>query len=102
MLLLGKEVLNKSMRRHPDTRKWLAQWVEIVEDAEWRSIHDARVDYPSADGVKLQSDIVVTIFNVEGNECRLLTYVSYSVQTIEVLDLMTHAEYGRDRWKQRY
>lgn len=102
MLLLGQEVLRNSIRRHPGARKWLAQWVTIVEDVGWASIHDVRIDYPSSDGVKLQSNVVVTIFNVKGNEYRLLTYVSYSAQTIEVLELMTHAEYDKGRWKQRY
>jgi mRNA interferase HigB len=59
-------------------------------------------DYPSADGVKLGSAIVVTVFNVKGNEYRLLTHVNYDQQAVLVLELLTHAEYDKDLWKIRY
>jgi mRNA interferase HigB len=60
------------------------------------------MDYPSTDGVKLKSQIVVTVFNVKGNEYRLLTNVNYDRQAVLVLELLTHAEYDKERWKERY
>jgi len=102
MRLFGHDVLTNAVRRHPDARMWLDRWIGIVADAEWQSINDVRLDYPTADGVKLRSEVVVTIFDVRGNEYRLLTYLSYSAQTVEALELMTHADYDKGRWKQRY
>ena len=78
MRLIGQDVLSKSIRKHSDTKKWLEAWAATVEEASWESLDEVRVDYPSADGVKLRSRIVVTVFNVKGNEYRLLTNVVYA------------------------
>ncbi|MDQ3441804.1 MAG: type II toxin-antitoxin system HigB family toxin [Planctomycetota bacterium] len=102
MNLFGQDVLDEALWRHSEVRTWIGRWIEIVDGATWRSIHEVRTDYPSADGVKLASNRVLTIFNVKGNEFRLLTHIDYSEQFVGVLELMTHAEYGKSRWKQRY
>jgi len=102
MRILRQDVLSKAIRKHADARRWIEAWVATVEEAAWRSIDDLRDDYPSADGVRLKSRIVVTVFNVKGNECRLLTSVNYTAQSVLVLDLLTHAEYDKDQWKGRY
>ena len=65
-------------------------------------MEDIRADYPSADGVKLKSRIVITVFNVKGNEYRLLTNVNFENQVVLALELLTHAEYEKDKWKGRY
>ncbi len=102
MRLVRQTALTKFLRKHPDAQAWVDGWISTVEAADWRSIRDVRVDYPSADGVKLATELVVTVFNVKGNEYRLLTYVNDAAQFVQVLELMTHAEYDKDQWKQRY
>ena len=102
MRLIGQDVLTRSLRKHTDARPWIAAWVATVEDSTWTSLQDVREDYPSTDGVKLMSRIVVTIFNVKGNEYRLLVSINYSGQVVQVLELLTHAEYDKGKWKKRY
>jgi mRNA interferase HigB len=102
MRLIGQDVLSKAIRRHADTRKWEQAWAATVQDAEWLSLDDVREDYPAADGVKLKSQVVVTVFNVRGNEYRLLTSVNYQRQVVLALELLTHAEYDKEKWKGRY
>ncbi len=102
MRLIGQDVLSKAVRKHGDARSWLAAWAATVQDAAWRSLRDVREDYSSADGVKLRSQVVVTLFNVRGNEYRLLTSINYDAQAVVVLELLTHADYDKERWKERY
>ena len=102
MRLIGQDVLVRSLKKHADARQWIAAWVATVQDATWASLEDVRQDYASADGVTLRSRIVVTVFNVKGNEYRLLTTINYLQQVVQVLELLTHAEYDKERWKQRY
>jgi mRNA interferase HigB len=100
--LIGQDVILKAVRKHADAKTWLYAWVATVEAARWQSLDDLREDYPSADGVKLKSRVVVTVFNVKGNEFRLLTHVNYAAQVVLVLELLTHAEYDKEKWKGRY
>lgn len=103
MRVVNEEAISRFTRKHPDCRGWLENWLRTVRDAEWRSIVDVRRTYPSADGgVRVGSGGRVTIFDVSGNKYRLVAVVVFVGQTVVVLDVMTHAEYSRGRWKLRY
>ena len=102
MMLIGRDILLRAGRRNASLRKWLAVWAATVENTTWHSIDDVREMYPSADGVPLRSKTVVTVFNVKGNEFRLLTWIDYDTELVEALDVLTHAEYDKDHWKNRY
>jgi mRNA interferase HigB len=102
MELLGRHVLDRAIRRHTNCRRWIVDWMRAVEEAEWESIVDVRADYPTADGVKLGSGCVVTVFDVRGHTYRPLTEIDYDRQIVTALDLLTHAEYDKESWKWRY
>jgi mRNA interferase HigB len=102
MLLIGREVLDEASRKYPDARTALDGWSGIVLRAHWQNILDVRKELSSADGVKLPSDTVVTVFNIRGNKYRLLTTINYQAQIVRARDLLTHAEYSKELWKARY
>jgi mRNA interferase HigB len=101
VLLVNAGVLLKATRKHRDAASALRAWMTVVEDANWQSIVDVRQTYPSADGVVVQSGVIVTVFNIRGNNYRLLTWVSYRVQVVTVVEFMTHSEYSKGQWKDR-
>jgi mRNA interferase HigB len=103
MELINAGELDKFARKHRDAAKWLGGWERIVHDAVWRSLRDVREVFPHADGVQVKNKRIVTVFNVKGNEYRMLTRISYELQTVWVLELMTHEEYDRNNqsWKKR-
>jgi mRNA interferase HigB len=102
MTLVGQHVLLRVERRNAPLRHWLTIWVSAVENATWSSLDDVYKEYPSADGIKMKGGLVVTVFNVKGNNYRLLTLVDYDEEIVQVLDVITHAEYNKDKWKNRY
>jgi mRNA interferase HigB len=100
MILLGEKKLRLlANRKYPDAIKWINIWIAAVKQSEWHSIIEVRKEYPSADGIKLGVDEVVTIFNVRGNKYRLVTSINYGQQKVMFDDLMTHAEYDKQKWK---
>lgn len=99
MQLANITAIERFARKHRDAAVWLANWVAVARDASWQSLHDVRKQFPSTDGVPLKSGVVVTVFNVKGNEYRLLTIISYAAQRILVYDVLTHAEYDKEKWK---
>ena len=56
---------------------------------------------PHADQIKVKSGRTVTIFNVCGNDFRLITAIHYDKQKVFVLNFLTHTEYSRNTWKNR-
>lgn len=79
--------------------KWLLTWISVVRCADWRSIHDVRRTYPSADPVEVASGRTVTVFNVCGNDFRLIVAIHYNKQRVYTLRFLNHAEYSKNHWK---
>ena len=40
-----------------------------------------------------------TVFNIKGNNYRLIVDIIYSTQRIYIKYIQTHAEYDKDKWK---
>jgi mRNA interferase HigB len=102
MTLVGEHVLLAAGRKNAPLRKWLDVWINMVEQAAWKNLEDVRSTFRSADGVALPSGRVVTVFNVKGGHYRLLTVIDYQIQSLETLEIITHAAYSKQLWKARY
>jgi mRNA interferase HigB len=103
MRIVNEPAIARFIRKHGDSRIWLENWVVVARNASWHSIQDVKLTYAAADGgVRVASGARVTVFDVSGNRYRLIVDVNYAIQTITVLDLMTHGEYSKDLWKRRH
>jgi mRNA interferase HigB len=74
----------------------LNSWKTIAEDARWKTIMDIKVTFASVSGGVKN---IYTIFNIGGNDYRLITIIDYETQTVFVEDLLTHADY--DKWNKK-
>ena len=61
---------------------------------------DVRQCYPDIDSVKVRSGRTVLVFNLRRNDYRLIAAAHFNRQIVYVMRFMTHAEYGKDRWKE--
>jgi mRNA interferase HigB len=91
--------LDEFVRRHPDAESALSGWARVTRAAKWRNLQQVRQTYRSADAVQVQSRRIITVFNVRGNNYRLLTAVNYPSGVVNVLQFLTHAEYDKEKWK---
>ena len=87
------------VEKHADAAGPLDAWVQTTSRAAWRNLLDVRKTYRHADAVKLVGK-TVTIFNIKGNHYRLITAIDYAIGAVNVLDVFTHAEYSKNRWKE--
>ena len=97
MILVGRDVLDAAGQTHRSRglEKALAVWVKVAENARWQHFSDLRQTWPSADYVGGQ-----VVFNVKGNQFRLVATVNYKIGVVAVVQVMTHAEY--DRWSANF
>jgi mRNA interferase HigB len=70
-------------------------WYRITRRANWRTLADVRIDFAHADVVGRR-----TVFNIHGNDYRLIARVNYRTRKVFVLYILTHAEYIKGVWKQ--
>ncbi len=94
MLILGRDILENFWNDHKDAENALKTWIQVVQEANWQNFVELRKTYPKAD---LVGDC--TVFNIRGNNYRLIAIVNYAAQIVQVLYILTHKEYDKDRWK---
>lgn len=75
--------------RHPAAKASLSAWYVVARKAEWRSPQDVKNDFGSADFV---ADNRV-IFNVGGNNYRVVVRISYRYKQVLIKFVGTHTEY---------
>lgn len=44
----------------------------------------------------------VVVFNIKGNHYRLIAAIHYNTKLVYILEVMTHVEYDKDKWKDKY
>jgi mRNA interferase HigB len=79
---------------HTDSETALDTWYRTAKTADLQNLVELRESYPSADLVG-----IYTVFNIKGNHYRLIAEINYRSGTIFVRDILTHAEYDKERWK---
>jgi mRNA interferase HigB len=92
--VISRKKLLQAATRHADLLAPLDVWYRVVRKAEWKSLADLRVTFPSADAVGKH-----TVFNIKGNAYRLIVEINYRSQRVFVRHVLTHAEYDKGTWK---
>lgn len=76
---------------HEDSRVPLERWYNIAEKAEWRNLSEIKVDFPATDYVGNQH----YVFNIKGNNYRLVVVVKFTIGYIFIRFIGTHKEYDK-------
>jgi mRNA interferase HigB len=95
MHIISRKKLKEASARHSELGIPLDAWFRIAKKASWRNLADVRETFVSADAVGRW-----TVFNIKGNQYRLIVEINYEFKRIYVRHVLTHAEYDRGRWKQ--
>lgn len=94
MHLLSIRNLRNDAAEYPDVKNQIDRWNATVKKAEWQNLEDVRKIYGDAESVGN-----FTVFNIKGNDYRLIVDIDYQEQTIFYKFFLTHAEYDKDKWK---
>jgi mRNA interferase HigB len=94
MHVISRKKLKEATERNADLEAPLDAWFRIAKKASWRSLADVRRTLSTADAVGKW-----TVFNIKGNQYRLITEINYAFGRIYIRHVLTHAEYDRGGWK---
>lgn len=95
MHVISRKKLKEAATRHRALEAPLDVWFRIAKRASWQTLADVRKTFSSADLVDKW-----TVFNVKGDQYRLITEINYRFQRVYVRHVLTHAEYDQEKWKQ--
>ena len=94
MIVANYEVIAKFTKKHARSRSSLNTWYEVTLKAIWKNYDDVKKTFGSAD---IYGDCV--IFDIGGNNYRLIANVNYESEQVYVSAVLTHAEYDKGKWK---
>lgn len=89
MRIIALGTLRLFWRRHPDAEVPLRAWYAVARRAQWRSPAEVKTAYRSASFIAGNR----IVFNIKGNEYRLIVAVHYNRGMMFVRFIGTHEQY---------
>ena len=91
MRVIAKKILRDFWAKHSDSEQQLKSWYQEANNAEWKSPNEIKTKYSSASIIN--NDRIV--FNIKGNNYRLIIKINFDYQIIWIRFIGTHSEYDR-------
>lgn len=91
MRVIAIKILREFWEAHADCEQQLKAWYKEAGKAEWKNHNELKGEYPSAS--ILPNNRVV--FNIKGNNYRLIVKINYEYQMVWIRFIGTHAEYDK-------
>ena len=89
MKIISVKTLRDFWSVNPDAEQPLKAWVDEVSKATWKSPADIKAQYRSASILKNRR----VVFNIKGNDYRLIVAIAYQRGWMFVKFIGTHKEY---------
>ncbi len=94
MRLITKSNVLDDAAQYPEASEPIKRWCASVKQADWQNLEEVRQVYREAEAVGS-----VTVFNIKGNDYRLIVGIDYEDGTVYYKYFLTHAEYDKGKWK---
>ena len=92
--VISRKKLKEAAIKYASCEAALDTWYRVAKKASWKNLAEVRKTYPHADPV---GDY--TVFNIKGNDYRLIVEIFYEYNRIFIRHVLTHAEYKKGKWK---
>ena len=89
--IVSEKRIREFIEREPRSSDVMWRWIDVIESSNWRSPADLKASFRVASFV---GDL--TVFNVGGNNYRIVAFVQYRKQIVYAKRIDTHKEY--DTW----
>ena len=97
MTVIGRDRIENYLTDHAGhkgikaARSQYEAWLDIVSHANWRNPEDVKASYPKASILKASR----VVFNIKGNDYRLVARVQYQAGALAIRFFGTHVEYDK-------
>lgn len=91
MRVVSKKKIVVFYTKHADSKIALEEWYAKVMKSSWKNLNELKQTFNSADYVGNNR----VVFNIKGNDYRLIAIIIYVSQKVYIRWIGTHAEYDR-------
>jgi len=91
MVIISHKAIREFSQTHPDLLSPLERWYHITTKANWQGFNDMKKSFNSVDAV----GDGLFVFNIKGNDCRLIARVIFRTRTVFIRFVGTHKEYDK-------
>ncbi len=89
MRIIAKRALREFWEEHPDAEEPLLAWYREIEKEDWDTPAKIKEKYRSASIIGGNR----VVFNIKGNDYRLVVKINYPYRVVYIRFMGTHAEY---------
>lgn len=87
------------IKKYPDSETSLKAWFQLISKNAFTNYNELKTLFPSADVVKNDKSVSLTVFNIHGNKYRLIAAIHYNRNKLFIRDILTHDDYDKGKWK---
>ena len=91
MVDISYRTIREFTDQYPEVEDQLNNWFRVAGKADWANLHDVKYFFNSVDAVG--NDLYV--FNIKGNDYRLIVRIIFRVRTVYIKFIGTHKEYDK-------
>lgn len=91
MVVISYGTIRAFSDKHEDTKDALNNWYTIVEKGDFANFNELRAMFNSVDAVGNDR----YVFNIKGNNYRLIALIHFNVRTVYILFVGTHKAYDK-------
>ena len=89
MVIISHKAIREFTIVHPKLLRSLERWYNITLKADWQGFNDVKKNFNSVDAV----GDGLFVFNIKGNDCRLIARIIFKTRTVFIRFVGTHKEY---------
>ncbi len=91
MRIIALKPLRTFWEKHPDSRSQLEAWLQDTKRAMWKTPAEIKITYRNASIIGNNR----VVFNIKGNQYRLIVAIQYQLGIVYIRFIGTHAEYDK-------
>ena len=89
MVIVSHKAIREFCIRQPGHQNALEKWYRETSQSDWTNFGDLKKTFNSVDSVGNS----LFVFNIAGNNCRLIARIFFRKQTVFIRFIGTHKEY---------
>lgn len=89
MVIISHKAIREFAFKHPRLRPALERWYKITARSDWRGFNDIKNQFNGVDAI----GDGLFVFNIKGNDCRLIVRIIFGTRTVFIRFIGTHEEY---------